>query len=80
MSNSDKESAGTGCLRNVLRQEADKGLSVRLRAVNMTLQIEAHIKVFKSEQQVVKYDPQLEFSVALFFLEIDILQIRIEMT
>ena len=41
---------------------------------------EAHIKVFKSEQQVVKYDPQLEFSVALFFLEIDILQIRIEMT
>ena len=38
MSNSDKESAGTGCLRNVLRQEADKGLSVRLRAVNMTLQ------------------------------------------
>ena len=26
---------------------------------------EAHIKVFKSEQEVVKYDPQLAFSVAL---------------
>ena len=26
---------------------------------------EAHIKVFEYEQQVVKYDPQLPFSVAL---------------
>ena len=48
----------------------------------------AHIKVFKYEQQVVKYDPQLPFSVALtksnpyflsFSFKTDILQIRIEM-